>query len=826
MGASFRDLLESGTPVILDGAMGTLLQEGPLRPGEAPEALSLRDPQAVASVHRAYLEAGAMVVTTDTFGGNRIKLAACGLAGRMEEVNAAAVRLARKAVGKKALVAGDIGPTGRLLAPVGDLSFAEAFEVFSRQAAALAEAGADLLVLETFSDLREIRAAVIAARSVCSLPIVASMTFEPSGRTLLGATPEAVAVTLEAAGAEVVGANCGLGPEGIVAVLARMASATALPLIYQPNAGMPRLEGGRTVFPATPEQVAAPAAELLRLGTAVLGGCCGTRPGHVAALRRAVARKRVRARVLPDPGVLRLSSREQVLLLGGNAPLRIIGERLNPTGRKALAAALQAGDFSRYREEARAQAAAGAEMIDVNVGAPGIDEAAAMERAVEAVQEGAAVPLAIDSPRPEVLEAGLRAAEGKVLLNSVTGEADSLSRVLPLARRYGAAVLGLTLDGRGIPARAEERLAVARRILAAARRAGLPPSDLVIDCLTLSAGAEQENVAETLRAVRLVREKLGLAVSLGVSNVSFGLPAREGMNAAFLAMAAAQGLSAAILNPHSASAMEAAGACRVILNQDAGAKAWIVSHPSALRQAQGDTGSGPSPGAEAPRSGAKAAPATAGEASRDPAEALRQAVIDGDDGKAGDLSGRLLASGTPPLELGERILIPAMGVVGERFGRGEYFLPQVVASARAMKAAFAPVRERLRGLDLPSKGRVLMATVEGDIHDIGKNMVITLLENHGFAVTDLGKNVPTSALVEAARKYRPDAIGLSALMTTTMGKMAEAVAALRAGGITAPVAVGGAAVTERHAQEIGAAGYAPDATSAVALFLRLAGKKG
>jgi 5-methyltetrahydrofolate--homocysteine methyltransferase len=800
MSEAFRDLLASRNPVIFDGAMGTMLQEGGLRAGEAPEAMSLRDPEAVAAVHRAYAEAGAMVVTSNTFGGNRVKLSAFGLAERMEEVNAAAVRLARRVVGNKALVAGDIGPTGRFLSPVGDLAFSEAFEVFSLQAAALAEAGADLLVMETFSDIRELRAAVIAARSVCPLPIVASMTFEPTGCTLMGATPEAVAVTLEAAGAEAVGANCGLGPEGIVAILKRMAAATSLPLLYQPNAGMPRLEGGRTVFPAAPGEVAAPAAALLRLGVAVLGGCCGTRPAHISALRRAAAGARVETRALPDRRALRLSGRVSVVTLGGDAPLRIIGERLNPTGRKALAASLRAGDFSPYREQARSQAAAGAVLLDVNVGVSGIDEISAMERAVEAVQEGAPVPLVIDSPRPEVLEAGLRSAEGKVLLNSVTGDADSLSRVLPLARRYGAAVLGLTLDSRGIPARAEDRLAVAERILAAARRAGLPSADLVIDCLTLSAGAEQEKTAETLRAVRLVREKLGLAVSLGVSNVSFGLPAREGVNAAFLAMAAAHGLSAAIVNPHSAAAMEAAAASRVILNQDAGSRAWISSHAVA--------------------STAEPAASTV-----DPGAALRQAVIDGDDTRAGELAARLLDSGTAPIDVGEGILIPAMTEVGERFGRNEYFLPQVVASARAMKAAFAPVRERLKGLDLPSKGRILLATVEGDIHDIGKNMVITLLENHGFAVTDLGKNVPAPALVEAAGKLAPDAIGLSALMTTTMGRMAEAVAALRAAGVAAPVAVGGAAVSESFAREIGAAGYAPDAASAVVLFARLVGRR-
>ncbi len=804
----FREMMATHHPLLLDGAMGTMLQEaGALPAGACPELLNLERPEAVAAVHRAYAQAGSMAVTTNTFGGNRVKLAAFGLEGKADEVNAAAVRLARQAVGKHVLVAGDMGPTGRFIAPLGDLPFGEAVEIFRRQAAALAEAGADLIVCETFSDLRELKAAVMGARSACSLPVIATMTFEPSGATLLGVSPEAAAVTLEAAGATAVGTNCGMGPEGIVAVLRRMAAFTSLPLVYQPNAGMPRLAGGRTVFPGTPGEVASPAEELLALGVGVLGGCCGTTPAHLSALAERLRGRSFAPRPLPDPGAVRLASRSGVLFLGGRSPLRVIGERLNPTGRKALAAAVRAGDFSPYREGARAQAKAGADLLDVNVGVPGIDEPSAMALAVAAVQEGSALPLVIDSARPEALEAGLQAAEGKVLLNSVTGERESLELVLPLAARYGAAVLGLTLDNSGIPPRAEDRLAIAGRIRDAARRAGLPDSDLVIDGLTLSAGAEQENVAETLRVVALVREKLGLATSLGVSNVSFGLPAREPVNAAFLAMAAGHGLSAAIVNPHSAPVMETVGASRVILAQDPGSRAWIAGHPATQ----------PSPGgAVAPSPPRPLSPSS-------PSDALRLAVIDGDDVKAGELARLLLSQGTPPLELGEKVLIPAMGEVGKRFARNIYFLPQVVASARAMKAAFAPVREAMAGLDLPVRGRVLMATVEGDIHDIGKNMVTTLLENHGFSVTDLGKNVPALAIAEAVAKAEApiDAVGLSALMTTTMGKMREAVALLKGRHPGLPVAVGGAAVTEEFAREIGADGWSADATAAVALFLRL-----
>ncbi len=796
--STFRDLIKERT-LLCDGAMGTMLQKAGVAAGTCPELLNVEDPDTIKSIHRAYIKAGADIIETNTFGGSSVKLASYGLDDRTEEINRAAVKIAIEAADGRALVGGSIGPTGRFVTPVGDMTFEETVDIFTRQAGAIVDAGADLILLETFSDIKEIRAAAIAIRSITDIPILAHMTFEPSGLSLLGSSPEAAAVTLEAAGVDAIGSNCGLGPDGILDVLRRMSSVTSLPLVAMPNAGMPRLEGDKTVFPASPGEMAAPVSEFLAIGTAVIGGCCGTTPDHISRMREALDAAGKRSdRILTDPVASRLSSRGAVLFVGGASPLRAVGERLNPTGRKALAQSVRDRKCDPYREEAARQVQAGAQMLDVNVGVPGIDEERAMAEAVLAVQQAVSVPLSIDSPRPEVIEAGLRAADGKVLINSVTGEKESLEKVLPLAKKYGAAVLGLTLDNEGIPPTAQGRLAIARRILEAARQAGIPDQDLLIDCLTLSAGAEQDKVVETLNALSLVRSELNLNTVLGVSNISFGLPSREYLNAAFLAMAASSGLSAAIVNPFHETSMGILASSRVILNQDRQATGFIALYSGSSDQ--GDPPSDRDMGEE---------------------EALKQAVIQGHPDRAGELAGELLRQGAQPMALGEKVLIPAMSEVGERFARNEYFLPQVMMSARAMKAAFEPLKEAMKGMDIPSKGKILMATVEGDIHDIGKNIVITLLENHGYDVIDLGKNIPADEIAREAAREDVRAIGLSALMTTTMVKMKEAVDVLREAGVTLPVVVGGAAVTQDYADEIGARGFARDATEAVDVFSRL-----
>jgi 5-methyltetrahydrofolate--homocysteine methyltransferase len=798
----FRSRLKEDT-LLCDGAMGTTLQASSLKAGQAPEILNLENPDEISRIHRAFADAGADIIETNSFGGNRIKLSAFGLEDKTEQINRAAVKIAQSGVQKRAYIAGSVGPTGRFLSPVGDMDFDEAFDVFYQQIGVLADEGAHLIILETFTDIKELRAAIIAARSLGDIPVVATMSFEPNGKTLLGSSPEAAAVTLEALGIDAVGANCGLGPEGILQVLRGMAAVTELPLASQPNAGMPRLVKGETVFPSTPEDMTVHTEEFLEIGVGILGGCCGNTPAHISRMRESLDTSGPRSpRTLTNPAATRLSCRESVLFLGGNGNLKAVGERLNPTGRKILAESVKSGNLDLYRDEARRQVEAGAHMLDVNVGVPGIDESRAMHEAVLMVQQSVAVPLSLDSPMPDVIEAGLKVSDGKVLINSVTGEEESMKRVLPLARKYGAAVLGLTLDEKGIPAKSGDRLKIARRILDRAVKEGLKSTDVMIDCLTLSAGAEQESVFETVKALKKVRKELGLNTLLGISNVSFGLPARENLNAAFLAMAASEGLSAAIVNPFHSLSMGVLAASRVITNQDPQAREYIRIYSK-------DTGQ-------------KEAPSQSREPSRE--ESLREAVIEGSPEQARKLSGELLDTGTPPMDIGEKVLIPAMSEVGEKFASNEYFLPQVIMSAKAMKAAFEPIRARLKGEDLPSRGRIMMATVEGDIHDIGKNIVITLLENHAFEVIDLGKNISAEEIVKDAIRNRYDAVGLSALMTTTMVKMKEAVQAIREAGLEIPVVVGGAAVTSEFADEIGAAGYAQDATQAVAVFLDLVPK--
>jgi len=799
----FRSRLKEET-LLCDGAMGTTLQASSLKPGQPPELLNIENPDEISRVHREFIEAGADIIETNSFGGNRIKLSAFGLEEMAEQINRAAVRIARAATQGRSYVAGSVGPTGRFLTPVGDMEFDEVLDVFSQQIGILADEGVDLIILETFTDIKELRAAVIAARALGDIPVVTTMSFEPNGKTLLGGSPEAAAVTLEALGIDAVGANCGLGPDGILHVLRGMAAVTELPLVSQPNAGMPRLVEGKTIFPSTPEDMAAYTRDFLDIGVGVLGGCCGNTPGHISKLREILDTAGARSpRTLTNPAATRLSCRESVLFIGGHSPLRAVGERLNPTGRKALAEAVKSGNLDLYREEARLQVEAGAHMLDVNVGVPGIDEERAMHEAVLMVQQSAAVPLSLDSPMPDVIEAGLRVSDGKVLINSVTGEEDSLKRIFPIAKKYGAAVLGLTLDEKGIPAKSEDRLKIARRILDRAVKEGLEPTDLIIDCLTLSAGAEQESVFETIETLKKVHGELGLNTLLGISNVSFGLPARENLNAAFLAMAASEGLSAAIINPFHRISMGVLGASRVIMNQDPQAREYIRIY--------------------SPESKEKETPRKGEEPSKE--ETLRMAVVEGNPEQAQELSNELLEAGTPPMDLGEKVLIPAMSEVGERFASNEYFLPQVIMSAKAMKAAFEPIRDRLKGQDIPSRGRIMIATVEGDIHDIGKNIVITLLENHAFEVTDLGKNIPAELIVKDAIENQYDAIGLSALMTTTMVKMKEAVQAIRNAGLKLPVVIGGAAVTKEFAEEIEADGYAEDATQAVAVFLNLLKKR-
>ncbi|HML76756.1 homocysteine S-methyltransferase family protein [Geobacter sulfurreducens] len=789
--------------LVLDGAMGTMLQERGLRPGQSPEELNLTLPEVVAGVHREYLDAGADIIVTNTFGGSRAKLEHYGLQDRVAEINARAVAIAREVCGDRAYVAASIGPTGQFVEPVGDVSFDEMAAIFREQAQALINAGADLITLETFLDIKEIRAAVIAIREISpEIPVIAQLTFDNEGRTVLGTSPEAAAVTLEAAGADIVGSNCGLGPDGICDVMAAMRRVTRLPLISQANAGLPTLVDGATVFPGTPDDMTAFHDRLLDLNVRVIGGCCGTTPAHIRAIREALALRDQSLRACgPAEGVTFLSSRTTVVAIGAGLPAAIIGERINPTGKKGFAQELQDGKVSYIRREALEQTARGAVLLDVNVGTPGIDEPAAMERAVVTVATAVGAPLVLDSSDPAALERGLKAADGKVLLNSVNGEAKSMERVLPLARKYGAAVIGLALDETGIPETAEGRLAVAERIVKAAGKAGIRRPDVVIDCLTLTVSAEQKRAMETLRAVRLVKERLGCPTVLGVSNISFGLPRRPLISSAFFAMALAAGLDAAIVNPKEEEMMAAWHSSMVLLNRDPNAAAYIAAYAGVAPPA--------------------AEPAATGELP-DIRQRLARAVITGDGEGIVSLVEEALSHGLEPLQVSNEGLLPGLEEVGRRFEKNQVFLPQVMQSAEAMQAAFARLKQEMTG-EAESKGTILMATVEGDIHDIGKNIVCTLLENHGFRVIDLGKNVPADRIVAEAERNGADAVGLSALMTTTMTEMENVLARLRAAGIRTFTMVGGAVVTQEYADRIGADLYARDAMVAVARIKALLG---
>jgi 5-methyltetrahydrofolate--homocysteine methyltransferase len=798
----FRKRIADGL-LLWDGAMGTMLQARGLLPrGAVPEELCLSRPGDLSDIHAAYFAAGSNAVTTNTFGANRVKLAEYGLESRVAEINAAAVRAARKAAGARRLVAGSIGPTGKFVEPLGPMPFREAVELFAEQIRALAAAGADLLIAETMMDLRELKAVLVAARETCSLPVAAMMTFEGSGATLLGTTPEAFGVTASAMGADLVGLNCSLGPEAMFPLVERLFAVTATPVIVQPNAGMPTLSGDVTVFPMGPDEFGGYAARFKALGVSVVGGCCGTTPDHIRAAARETGIssgrpvRRVARPILPEPG-LRVASRGRVTTIGGGAFV-VVGERINPTGKKAFAEELRRGDLSSVTREAREQAEKGADVLDVNVGTPGVDEPALMRQAVFAANVAADVPVMIDASDAEALRTGLESADGLPVLNSVTGERKKLAAVLPLAAKYGAALVCLPFDEHGIPDSAAGRLAITRRIVNAAVKAGVRREMLLVDGLTTTISASADAARITLDTVQAVREKLALPTLLGLSNVSFGLPGRAQVNRAFLGLAMARGLSAAIVNPHDEGMADAAVTARLLAGEPGAADRFVERFAAAGLPA-----------------GSQAALPAAGSVDDDPARAVSTAVVRGDGKAVVEGVRRMLSSGVPPLEVSTKGLLPGMEEVGRRFERNVVFLPQVMASAEAMKAGFAVVKEAMGGARGESHGRILLATVEGDVHDIGKNIVATLLENHGFDVIDLGKNVPSKRIVEEARRRKVDVVGLSALMTTTMTEMKQVVAQLASQGIETVTIVGGAVVTEDFASRIGATLYARDGMDAV-----------
>ncbi len=780
--------------LVFDGAMGTLLQERGLAPGEPPELLNLRAPAVVGAVQQQYVEAGCDLLQTNTFGANRLKLAESGLAHRVEEINQRAVRIARQ-VAAGTWVVGTMGPTGKLLAPYGEADFSTVYAAYFEQAQALVAAGVDLLKIETQSDIQEAKIAVMAAKAAAGdLAIICSLTYDAGLRTLTGTDPETAASILGSLGVAVVGTNCGFGPETTVPVLTRQYSSADSYLLAQPNTGIPEQIAGNIVFPLSPQAFAAAIPSLVQAGANIVGGCCGTTPEH---MRLVVAQAR-RLSPLPRPKQHHgtLSSSTQTVLIAEHLPTPVIGERINPTARKRLADSLCQGDFSIVVAEARQQVASGAQILDVNVGiglAPAA-EAQVMAQAVAAVQQAVQVPLAIDTADITVMEAGLRQYSGKALLNSVNGSEAVLQPVLQLAAQYGAAVLGLTLDERGIPASADERLTIARRIVDAALAAGIRRQDIYIDTLTLTAGAEQAQVMETLRAITLVKRDLGVKTVLGVSNISYGLPGRNELNNTFLAMALAAGLDLPIINPNQP------GMWAVLRSSD-----LLTGRDQAARSYLGWAQSAPVPSAEAVAPTQQALPE----------QSLRDAIKLGEQHKLGRYLQDLLILGWPALRIIDECVVPALDEVGQLYSERIYFLPQLMLAAAAAEQVFQLLEPELAAGEVSfQKGVIVIATVQGDIHDIGKNIVALLLRNHGFKVIDLGKDVPCERVVTTAQAEQADLVALSALMTTTMSGMADVVLALRAAGLEIPVLVGGAVVNPEYAAQIGAH-YAADATLAV-----------
>lgn len=768
--------------VFVDGGMGTMLQAAGLTGGEAPERWNLTHPETVAEVHRAYLAAGCDIVTANTFGATGARFGA-----ELQKVIQAGVELARQGVEKAGhgFAAFDMGPTGKLLAPYGELPFQEAVSLYRQAAAWGAEAGADLIIIETMGDPYEMKAAVLGAREACDLPILATMMADVNGRLLTGGTVETMAVLLDGLGVTALGLNCGLGGPEMLPLLRRIRRVTERPLLCSPNAGLPRMEGGRTVFPAGPEAFAQAQRELAQAGAWLLGGCCGTTPEHIRAMV-AACREMTPASVPPVTETWISSGSEAVCLDHGPV---VIGERINPTGKKRMQEALRTGDVNYLLKEAVNQSAAGAAVLDVNVGLGGVDEAAWMERAVSAIQGVCTCPLQLDTADPEALARGLRAYNGKALINSVSGKQEVMDQVFPLAKRYGGTVVALLLDEEGIPDTAEGRVAIARRIMAEAARYGIAKRDLVMDALTMTVSTGERNALVTLETLRRCREELGVRTVLGVSNISFGLPQREKLAGPFLTLALGAGLDAAILNPLSEAMMDAWQAALTLTGRDKGCRAYLERFA----------------GAAPVKSGAQAA------------FSLEEAVRRGLRAEAERAARERLSEGEAPMDLVEKRLLPALTQVGDGYEAGTLFLPQLLMSAEAAQGAFALVQQALgkKSTGIRRQGRIALATVEGDIHDIGKNIVKVLLESYGFEVVDLGKNVKPEQVLAAVQAEKLHMVGLSALMTTTVPAMERTIALLRREAPDCRVVVGGAVLTPELAAAIGAHAYARDAMDTV-----------
>ena len=786
----FTDLLKNET-VMLDGGMGTLLQARGLKPGELPEWWNITNPDAIRDIHKAYYEAGSNVVSTNTFGANCLKFSD----SELREIVSAAFANAKAARdsfsdGKERFIALDIGPTGKLLRPYGDLDFEDAVEVFKKTVKLGAELGADLIIIETMNDSYETKAALLAAKEGSDLPVIVTNAYGEDGKLMTGASPEAMAIMLEGMGADAIGANCSLGPKELAPVMEKLLEYSSIPVVMKPNAGLPRLADGTTVFDVSPDDFASEVAALVRRGVRVVGGCCGTTPEYISALYEKI--KDLSPLPISEKNITAVTSYTHAVFFG-DSPI-LIGERINPTGKKRLKEALLSNDMDYILGEASAQEERGVHILDVNVGLPGIDESEMLTRAVTEIQAVINLPLQIDTANAKAMESALRRYNGAALINSVNGKESSMREIFPLVKKYGGTVIALTLDEDGIPETAEGRIAIAKRIISEAEKYGIKKNRIIFDTLAMTVSTGADAPKATLDALDFIRHGLGVHTSLGVSNVSYGLPNRDAINATFFTMALSRGLSAAIMNPYSADMMRVYYTYRALVGLDESCLEYIAK-------------------AELFKTEPTTATTVARDTASEPSTDLFYAIEKGFRDKATAATKKLLAT-LPALEIVEKEIIPALNKVGIGYESKTVYLPELLMSAEAAKAAFEVIKESMpKGSG--GKGPIVIATVEGDIHDIGKNIVKLLLENYGFTVIDLGRDVKPELVLEAAKENSAPVVGLSALMTTTLPAMQRTTALLKANLPSVKIIVGGAVLTEEYAKEIGADKYAKDAMESV-----------
>lgn len=799
----FRNYLKENI-LILDGATGTELQKRGMPQGVCPEQWVLDNPQILIDIQRQYIQAGSTAVYTCTFGGNRIKLDEYGLGGQVVEINRRLAQISKKAVGNGGLVAGDLAPTGQFIRPVGELSFEQVVEVYKEQVKGLLEGGVDFFVIETMMDIQEARAALLAVKESCDLPVCVSMTINEDGRTLTGTDPTTAVITLQSLGADVVGCNCSTGPEKMLEFIAAMSAVAKVPLLAKANAGLPKLVDGKTVFDMEPEAFGTYAKSFVDLGVAAIGGCCGTSPEYIEQIVNNL--EGVKPIVLQSPGISAVTSARKTATIGLNRPVAIVGERINPTGKKGLQAELREGKTDLVLDFALEQQEQGAVILDVNVGMPGIDEKNTMLRVVEMLSGSVSLPLCLDSSSVDVLEAALRIYPGRALINSISAEEEKLKALLPIAAKYGAMFILLPLSDEGVPKTAQERIELIKNVYERGRQYGYDKEDMVVDGLVMTVSSDQKAAMETLKVIDWSAHEFGCNTIMGLSNVSFGLPERSWVNTAFLAMAIGKGLTMAIANPSSEMLMNIKMACDVLTAKDEHSHSYI-QHFAKMEQLN-EAAFGKKKG-------------------KTPSEQVYDAVVKGDKAGIDRLIEAALQQGTAPKVLVDEYLIPAITQVGDLYEQKKYFLPQLIQSAEVMKKAFLQIEPLLqsdRGIGVQRKAKVVLATVKGDIHDIGKNIVALMLKNYGFEVYDLGKDISTEEIIRQAKELKADIVGLSALMTTTMLEMKKVVALAKEEKLSSKIMIGGAVVDEQYAQEIGADGYAQDAHSAVKVAKKMLGQ--